>query len=123
MASGEDTLYGCQTQQSPKPVSALSGGSGIIWMPSTLFSECSALAWIRQESSNDSYATISMGQQSLCQVSELASCGSIQDLIERTDQNSNDSLDGIDTAKGSGFWGNGSSGLPLQFIVLGNSIV
>ena len=25
----------------------------------------------------------------LCQVSELALCGSIQDLIERTDQNSN----------------------------------
>ena len=30
-----------------------------------------------------------MGQQSLCKVSELALCGSIQDLIERTDKNSN----------------------------------
>ena len=57
--------------------------------PIHLFSECPALAWLRQELFNDSYPTQLMGQQSLCQVSELALHGSIQDLIERTDQNSN----------------------------------
>ena len=57
--------------------------------PIHFFSECPALAWLRQELFNNSYPTQSMGQQSLCQVSELALCGSIQDLIERTDQNSN----------------------------------
>ena len=57
--------------------------------PIHFFSECPALAAVRQELFNDTYPTQSMGQQSLCQVSELALCGSIQDLIERTDQNSN----------------------------------
>ena len=57
--------------------------------PIHLFSECPALAWLRQELFNDSYPTQLMGQQSLCQVTELALHGSIQDLIERTDQNSN----------------------------------
>ena len=60
------------------------------WLcPIHLFSECPALAWLRQELFNDSYPTQLMGQQSLCQVSELALHGSIQDLIERTDKNSN----------------------------------
>ena len=57
--------------------------------PIHLFSECPALAWLRQELFNDSYPTQLMGQQSLCQVTELALHGLIQDLIERTDQNSN----------------------------------
>ena len=57
--------------------------------PIHFFSECPALAWFRQELFKDSYPTQSMGQQYLCQVSELALCGSIQDLIERTDQMSN----------------------------------
>ena len=57
--------------------------------PIHLFSECPALAWLRKELFNDSYPTQLMGQQYLCQVSELALHGSIQDLIERTDQNSN----------------------------------
>ena len=58
-------------------------------MPNTLFSEFPALVGVRQELFKYSFPTQSMGQQSLCQVSELALCGSIQDLIERTDQNSN----------------------------------
>ena len=57
--------------------------------PIHFFSECPALAAVRQELFKDSYPTQSMGQQYLCQVCELALCGLIQDLIERTDQNSN----------------------------------
>ena len=49
--------------------------------------ECPALADVRQELFNDSFPTQLMGRQSLCQVSELALCGSLRDLIERTDQN------------------------------------
>ena len=51
------------------------------------FTKCPALADVRQELFNDSFPTQQMGRQSLCQVSELALCGSLQDLIERTDQN------------------------------------
>ena len=47
------------------------------------------LAGVRQELFKHSFPTQLRGQQSLCQVSELALCGSIQDLIERTDQHSN----------------------------------
>ena len=57
--------------------------------PIHLFSECPALAGFRQEIFNDSYPTQHIGQQSLCQVTELALHGLIQELIERTDQNSN----------------------------------
>ena len=49
--------------------------------------KCPALADTRLELFNDSFPTQQMGRQSLCQVSELALCGSILDLIERTDQN------------------------------------
>ena len=48
---------------------------------------CPALADVRLELFNDLFPTQQMGRQSLCQVSELALCGSIRDLIERTDQN------------------------------------
>ena len=57
--------------------------------PIHLFSECPALAWFRQELFNDSYPSQHIGQQSLCQVTELALHGSIQELIERKDKNSN----------------------------------
>ena len=57
--------------------------------PIHLFSECPALAGFRQELFNDSYPSQHTGQQSLCQVTELALHGLIQELIERTDQNSN----------------------------------
>ena len=57
--------------------------------PIHFFSVCPALAGVRLELFKHSFPTQSMGQQSLCQVSELALCGSIQDLIERTYQNSN----------------------------------
>ena len=57
--------------------------------PIHFFSECPALAGVRQELFKHSFPTQLMGQQSLCQVSELALCGLIQDLIERTEQNSN----------------------------------
>ena len=51
--------------------------------PIHIFSECPALAGVRQELFKHSFPTQSMGQNSLCQVSELALCGSILDLIER----------------------------------------
>ena len=57
--------------------------------PIHFFSACPALVGVRQELFKHSFPTQSMGQQSLCQVSELALCGSIQDLIEITEQNSN----------------------------------
>ena len=60
---------------------------GTIKYPIHLFTECAALADVRQELFNDSFPTQLMGRQSLCQVSELALCGSLWDLIERTDQN------------------------------------
>ena len=60
---------------------------GAIKYPIHIFSECPALADVRQELFNNSFPTQLMGRQSLCQVSELALCGSIRDLIERTDKN------------------------------------
>ena len=60
---------------------------GAIEYPIHFFTNCPPLADVRQELFNDSFPTQQMGRQSLCQVSVLALCGSIQDLIERTDQN------------------------------------
>ena len=57
--------------------------------PIHLFSECPALAGFKQVLFNDTYPSQHTGQQSLCKVTELALHGSIQELIERTDQNSN----------------------------------
>ena len=59
---------------------------GTIEYPIHFFTECPALADVRQELFNDSFPTQLMGRQSLCQVSELALCGLLRDLIERTDQ-------------------------------------
>ena len=56
--------------------------------PIHIFSECPALAGFRQVLFNDTYPSQHTGQQSLCQVTELALHGSVQELIERTDQNS-----------------------------------
>ena len=54
--------------------------------PIHIFSECPAMAGFRQVLFNDTYPSQHTGQQSLCQVTELALHGSVQDLIERTDQ-------------------------------------
>ena len=51
-----------------------------------IFSECPAMAGFRQVLFNDTYPSQHTGQQSLCQVTELALHGSVQELIERTDQ-------------------------------------
>ena len=56
--------------------------------PIHIFSECPALAGFRQVLFNDTYPSQHTGQQSWCQVTELALHGSVQELIERTDQNS-----------------------------------
>ena len=56
--------------------------------PIHIFSECSVLAGFRQVLFNDTYPSQHTGQQSLCQVTELALHGPVQELIERTDQNS-----------------------------------
>ena len=56
--------------------------------PIHIFSECPALAGVRQVLFNDTYPSQHTGQQSLCQVTELALYRPVQDLIERTDQNS-----------------------------------
>ena len=56
--------------------------------PIHIFSECPAMAGFRQVLFNDTYPSQHIGQQSLCWVTELALHGSVQDLIERTDQNS-----------------------------------
>ena len=56
--------------------------------PIHIFSECPAMAGFRQVLFNDTYPSQHTGQQSLCQVTELALHGSVQELIERTDQNS-----------------------------------
>ena len=56
--------------------------------PIHIFSECPAMAGFRQVLFNDTYPSQHIGQQSLCQVTELALHGSVQDLIERTDKNS-----------------------------------
>ena len=56
--------------------------------PIHIFSECPALAGFRQVLFNDTYPSQHTGQQSLCQVTELALHGPVQELIERTDQNS-----------------------------------
>ncbi len=54
--------------------------------PIHLFSECPALAGFRQVLFNDTYPDQNTGQQSLCQLTELALHRSVQELIERTDQ-------------------------------------
>ena len=54
--------------------------------PIHIFLECPALAGFRQVLFNDTYPSQHTGQQSLCQVTELALHGSVQELIERTDQ-------------------------------------
>ena len=54
--------------------------------PIHLFSECPALAGFRQVLFNDTYPDQITGQQSLCQLTELALHRSVQELIERTDQ-------------------------------------
>ena len=54
--------------------------------PIHIFSECPAMAGFRKVLFNDTYPSQLTGQQSLCQVTELALHGSDQDLIERTDQ-------------------------------------
>ena len=54
--------------------------------PIHIFSECPALAGFRQVLFNDTYPSQHTGQQSLCQVTELALHGPVQELIERTDQ-------------------------------------
>ena len=54
--------------------------------PIHIFSECPAMAGFRKVLFNDTYPSQLTGQQSLCQVTELALHGSVQDLIERTDQ-------------------------------------
>ena len=54
--------------------------------PIHIFSECPALAGLRQVLFNDTYPSQHTRQQSLCQVTELALHGSVQELIERTDQ-------------------------------------
>ena len=90
--------------------------------PIHFFSECPALVGVRQELFKHSFPTQSMGQQYLCQVSELALYGSIQDLIERTVQNSNVARRNRHCQRQ---WITGvmAFGLPLEFIVLGNLIV
>ena len=88
----------------------------------TFFSECPALADVRRELFNDSYQTQLMGQQSLCQVSELALCGSILDLFERTDQNhSNICSTGWALSKMVNYGGNGLRAV-LGGLILGNFI-
>ena len=54
--------------------------------PIHIFSECPAMAGFRKVLFNDTYPSQHTGQQSLCQVTELALHGSVQELIERTDQ-------------------------------------
>ena len=54
--------------------------------PIHIFSECPAMASCRQVLFNDTYPSQHTGQQSLCQITELALHGSVQELIERTDQ-------------------------------------
>ena len=54
--------------------------------PIHMFSECPALAGFRQVLFNDTYPDQNTGQQSLCQVTELALYRPVQELIERTDQ-------------------------------------
>ena len=51
-----------------------------------IFSECPAMAGFRKVLFNDTYPSQHTGQQSLCQITELALHGSVQELIERTDQ-------------------------------------
>ena len=80
----EETSYDCQTQQIRLSVGFVLEDQAVK-TPIHLFSECPALAGFRQELFNDSYPSQHTGQQSLCQVTELALHGSIQELIERTD--------------------------------------
>ena len=54
--------------------------------PIHIFSECPAMAGFRKVLFNDTYPSQHTGQQSLCQITELALHGSVQELIERTDQ-------------------------------------
>ena len=54
--------------------------------PIHIFSECPAMAGFRMVLFNDTYPSQHTGQQSLCQITELALHGSVQELIERTDQ-------------------------------------
>ena len=54
--------------------------------PIHIYSECPAMAGIRMVLFNDTYPSQHTGQQSLCQVTELALHGSVRELIERTDQ-------------------------------------
>ena len=54
--------------------------------PIHIFSECPAMAGFRKVLFNDTYPSQHTGQQSLCQVTELALHGSVLDLIERTEQ-------------------------------------
>ena len=54
--------------------------------PIHIFSECPAMAGFRGVLFNDTYPSQHTGQQSLCQITELAPHGSVQELIERTDQ-------------------------------------
>ena len=54
--------------------------------PIHIYSECPAMAGFRMVLFNDTYPSQHTGQQSLCQVTELALHGSVRELIERTDQ-------------------------------------
>ena len=54
--------------------------------PIHIYSECPAMAGIRKVLFNDTYPSQHTGQQSLCQVTELALHGSVRELIERTEQ-------------------------------------
>ena len=72
--------------------------------PIHLFSECPALAWLRQELFNDSYPTQSMGQQICVRSVNLPYMARFKPDWENRSK-FQCSLDGIDTAKGSGLWG------------------
>ena len=62
---------------------------GAIKNPIHFFQECPAFADTRLELFDNSFPTPELGQQSLCQVIELAFVGTVRELIEREQTNSN----------------------------------
>ena len=91
--------------------------------PIHLFSECPALEGFRHVLFNYTYPSQLTGQQSLYQVTELALHGSIQELIERTDQNGPTFTRRNRHCPRQWFSRVMALGPPLGLIVLGNSIV